>query len=83
MGRCRYRNAGGAPRTGMHAARIPLLDLALWDVVGTLVAAGILAYALNVNAVWTALALLVLGTALHLVFCVRTTITQLFSSPLD
>ena len=48
---------------------------ALWDVVGTLVIAAILARILQTNLALTVLGFFLLGRLAHIVFCVRTTVT--------
>jgi uncharacterized protein (DUF2062 family) len=48
---------------------------ALWDVVGTLVIAAILALILQTNLALTVLGFFLLGCLAHIVFCVRTTVT--------
>lgn len=79
---CAYRNALGVPGQGVHARRI--FGLAMWDIVGTLVVAAVLAAvsrrawgtALLPAFLWAAAGLLVLGEALHCLFCVSTPITR-------
>ena len=78
---CSYRHLAGVPRNGFHAARIPILNLALWDVLGTVVLALIVSYAFQVPLSWTTLVLFVTGTILHILFCVDTTITRLLAFP--
>jgi len=67
----------GAPRTGFHAARVPWLDVALWDSVGTvaLALAGRLIWG---GALWAwLLGLLAAGEALHALCGVRTRVLEL------
>ena len=60
------------PRAGMHALRIPVLDVALVDVAGTLVIAGLLARWLRVRFWKVCLALFVAGVVAHRLAGVRT-----------
>ena len=76
MSLCQYREAGGTPRMGLHALRIPLIDVAFWDVVGTLLIAVLIAHILKTNVVSTVLIAFLLGCAAHIVFCVPTTVTR-------
>lgn len=71
MSLCQYKNFFGAPRTGIHADRIPVLDWALWDTVLT-VAAGV-AIAKYTEKDWKPVTfkLFVAGFILHKVFCVK------------
>ena len=66
---CKHSNAAGAPGEGFHALRIPMINLAMWDVVGTFLIAAIIGYVSNSNTWLIALMLFVLATILHLVFC--------------
>lgn len=73
---CKYKDALGKPGEKAHKIRIPLLDVALVDVALTLaVAVGI---SLLTNwPVWLVfLVLLVLGIAVHRIFCVRTKVDR-------
>jgi hypothetical protein len=74
-GLCKYRNALGVPGTGAHSIRIG--NIAIVDVVLTLVGAYIIAYYARASFAWTAAGLFMLGIVLHRLFCVRTTIDKL------
>ena len=54
----------GAPRTGFHATRIPVLDLAAWDTMGTLAIAFVLARSTGASFLHMALFLFLLASAL-------------------
>lgn len=74
-GLCQYRDFFGKPRTGAHAIRV--LDLAMVDVVGTIV----IGWGVAKLAGWTpwktiSIAFL-LGILFHRAFCVRTTVDRL------
>ena len=62
----------GAPGTGAHSIRI--FNIAIVDVVLTILGAWVLSYMLNLPFLPTLLFLFVLGLVLHGLFCVRTTV---------
>ncbi|APC25777.1 hypothetical protein BST79_gp264 [Only Syngen Nebraska virus 5] len=73
----------GLPRTGIHAQRIPMLDIALWDTVGTIVITIILVQIFATdksvgNTLKWILFAFVLGFVLHYVIGVRTKMTVPF-----
>lgn len=69
---CTYKNALGRPRQGFHSTRV--LDIAVNDLIGTLVIAGVVAWLRGESFVMWAAALLALGVLLHWLFCVDTTV---------
>ena len=77
----RYKDALGVPRMGFHSARIPWLDYALWDVVGTIGVTWVLVLLFAKDKSfpntmrWILFAFL-LGLLLHLLFSVDTTMTR-------
>jgi hypothetical protein len=78
-GLCQYKDIFGRPREGAHAYRV--FDIAVVDVVATVVVAFIVSRMFGV-ALWKSLvAMFVLGIISHRAFCVRTTVdTLLFPS---
>lgn len=70
----------GLPRTGIHAQRIPFIDIALWDTVGTIVITIVLVQMFAVDKSvsntlkWIVFAF-VLGFVLHYMIGVRTKMT--------
>ena len=72
----RYRYAAGRPRQGIHARRIPLLDWALWDVVGTVVVAVILSRWLRRPPWLVAGGLFLLSVVVHLLLGVPTAVVE-------
>lgn len=73
---CKYKSIFGDPREGPHAHRIPLLDVATVDVVGTLVIA-IIIYALVGHSLgYITLGLFILGILAHRIFGVSTKIDR-------
>ena len=72
---CPYKNMFGAPNTGLHSYRI--MDIAIVDVLLTLLVAWMLSYMSGVEYWKMALGMFVFGIVLHRVFCVRTTLDKL------
>ena len=71
----KYRDIFGKPRQGFHEARIPGLDLALWDTLGTIFIAVVIGLVSGVS-VWICIAVaFAVAIVLHWLFCVRTTMT--------
>ena len=77
---CKYKDIFGKPNTGLHKYRI--FNIAIIDVVATLILAKIIQYIVNSKSVRYSsyvILLLVLSVIVHKLFCVDTTITRLFS----
>ena len=86
MNLCKYKNALGIPYQGFHEKRIPILDLALNDVLGTIFLGillwGIL-YELKIfteilyNQIILCIAIMfAVGILLHRIFCVNTRLNK-------
>lgn len=76
MNLCPYANILGRPDTGIHQYRI--FNIAIADVVLTVIGAYLLHYFYDKIDFWTYLVILIiLGIVLHRVFCVRTTVDKL------
>ena len=77
-GLCKYKHIFGEERKGIHSWRI--FDVAIIDVVATLLVAGVLTYFFNPTW-WMFLLILgglfVAGIVLHRIFCVNTKINTL------
>jgi hypothetical protein len=73
-GLCKYKNIFGEPSTGVHRYRI--FNIAVVDVVFTLLFAAIFSKWFNISFLYLSIGLFVLGIALHRTFCVRTTIDR-------
>jgi fatty acid desaturase len=71
----KYKDMFGAPKTGAHAYRI--LDVAIVDVVLTLLLALIIAIIFKQNFVLLSLCLFGFGIIMHRLFGVRTTVDTL------
>jgi len=72
---CKYKNALGEPKKGIHSYR--LFGVSIADVIMTLIGALILSYLFNCSFLYTAIGLFILGIILHRLFCVRTTVDKL------
>jgi hypothetical protein len=75
MNLCSYRNVFGAPKEGVHSLRF--LNLAVVDVVCTLIAAYIISYFSNFSFLWSSIILFALGIFFHHIFCVDTTVAKI------
>ena len=78
MNLCKYKNILGIPGQGPHSYRI--FNIAIVDVLLTLILAYILSYIYNISFVKTSIILFILGILLHRIFCVKTTIDKLLFS---
>jgi hypothetical protein len=78
MDLCKYKNILGVPGQGPHSYRI--FNIAIVDVLLTLILAYIISYIYKISFVKTSTTLFILGILLHRVFCVRTTIDKLLFS---
>lgn len=74
MDLCKYKNALGAPGTGTHSIRVG--NIAIVDVILTLVGALLITLVFGVNFFISAAILFLLGIVLHRLFCVRTTVDK-------
>jgi len=72
---CPYSKIFGEPGKGVHSYRIA--NLAIVDVIFTILAAWIIASMLRWNFWYTLGGLFLLGILLHRAFCVRTTLDKL------
>jgi uncharacterized membrane protein len=72
---CKYKNIFGKPTEGAHSYR--LFNLAIVDVVMTVLLAFVISYISNFSFLYTTLSLFALGVIAHRMFCVRTTVDKL------
>lgn len=75
MNLCKYKNILGKPGKGIHSYRI--FNIAIADVIMTILGALIISYFFNFSFIYTLITLFILGIILHRLFCVRTTIDKL------
>ena len=71
---CRYKDILGKPKEGIHKYRI--FNIAIVDVIMTLIGAYIIAYFTNYSFLTVSIILFLLGIFLHRIFCVRTTVDK-------
>lgn len=67
---CKYKNIFGVSGQGVHSTR--LLDVAMFDYIGTIVLAIIVSKFTKLPLVLSTILMFVLGLVLHWVFCVPT-----------
>jgi hypothetical protein len=72
---CKYKDILGKPGQGVHSFRI--FNIAIVDVLLTILAAYILSIFTNYKLVYTILFMFILGIISHRLFCVKTTIDKL------
>jgi hypothetical protein len=75
MNLCNYKDILGEPKQGAHSFRI--LNIAVIDVLLTIIAAYILSIFTNYKLLYTLLFMFILGIIIHRIFCVKTTIDKL------
>ena len=73
---CQYRHIFGKEKEGLHSYRF--MDIAIVDVLLTFIGALLIAYWFKVNIILVFIFLIILGTLIHYIFCVETTITKMF-----
>ena len=71
---CPYKYIFGEPKKGVHSHRI--FDLAIVDILGTIVIAYGISQYFNKDFKEILLVLFLLGIILHRLFCVRTTVDK-------
>ena len=81
MDLCKYKNILGVPGQGPHSYRI--FNIAIVDVILTIIVAYIISYIYNISFMKTSIILFILGILLHRLFCVRTTIDKLLFNELN
>jgi uncharacterized membrane protein len=74
MDLCKYKNALGVPKKGIHSYR--LFGVAIADVIMTIIGAYIISYFFKTSFLYTTISLFGLGIVLHRLFCVRTTLDK-------
>lgn len=73
---CHYRHIFGKEKEGIHSYRF--MDIAIMDVLLTFIGALLIAYCFKLNIILVFIFLTILGTIIHYIFCVETTITKMF-----
>jgi len=72
---CKYKDIFGKPGQGVHSYRI--FNIAIVDVLLTILAAYILSILTKYNLFYTLTFMFILGIIFHRIFCVRTTVDKL------
>jgi hypothetical protein len=72
---CKYKEMAGIPGKGIHSYRI--LDIAVVDVIVTIIGAFILSYMTKWPFLYVLGGFFLLGIVSHRLFCVRTTVDKL------
>jgi hypothetical protein len=72
---CKYKNLFGEEKTGAHSYRI--FNIAIVDVILTVIGAYVLSVLLKTNFWYTQLFAFATGILMHRIFCVKTTIDKL------
>lgn len=78
MSLCKYKHSLGVPGQGVHSYRI--FNIAIVDVIMTIVAGYFISRTYNSSFVFTCVILFILGIVLHRLFCVRTTVDKFLFS---
>lgn len=73
---CKYKDSLGKPREGIHSYRIPVLDIALFDTLLTLLLAKVISIVFKIPFVLSLVVCFLSGIVLHKVFCVETKIDR-------
>lgn len=71
---CKYKNALGEPKKGIHSYRF--MNIAVADVLMTIIGAYAISYFFKYNFFITLGVLFVSGIILHRLFCVNTTVDR-------
>ena len=72
-------NLLGEPGKGIHKTRIPGTNIALADTLATIIGAYFISKHFHLSFVYTLVMLFIIGEILHVLFCVGTPISSLFS----
>ena len=77
---CKCKDMLGLPREGVHRLRIPIIDVALADVVLLFVLALVISKLFAMSFILCVLGVFLLSIVAHRLFCVRTTVDKLIFS---
>ena len=75
MSLCKYKDIAGKPKEGIHSYR--LFDIAIVDVIGTVLIGMLINVATGWNVWLCIIAMFVLGIIAHRLFCVNTKINTM------
>ena len=77
MGRCPYKNIFGAPGTGVHRWRIPILNIALVDTLMTVLLAFGIFKIFNFKSFWIVMLwTFIVGEIFHWLACTRSQVIK-------
>lgn len=71
---CKYKNVFGKPGEGVHSIRF--LNIAIVDLLMTVLAGFMISQISGVNFWYVLIALLIIGILAHRAFCVNTTVNK-------
>lgn len=72
---CEYKNIFGKENEGVHSIRF--FNVALVDLLLTLLAGAIISYFTRINLILMWIILILVGIIVHRIFCVNTTLNKL------
>jgi hypothetical protein len=75
---CKYKDIFGKPKEGAHSYRV--FDIAIVDVIFTILGGIVIAYIFNLDYTNTIIILFILGIVMHRLFCVETTVDKFLFS---
>jgi hypothetical protein len=72
---CKYKDIFGKEGEGAHSIRVA--NLAVVDVMLTILAGYLISRAFRVSFLWVCVVLFILGIVMHRLFCVNTTVNKM------
>ena len=75
MSLCKYKDIFGKPNEGVHSYRI--FNIAIIDTVLTIILGYFISKYFKLKLLYVLVGLFILGTVIHKIFCVKTTLTKL------
>ena len=75
MSLCKYRDMFGKPNEGPHSYR--LFNIAIVDTLLTIIIGYFIANFFKLKLLYVLIVLFIVGTIIHKLFCVKTTLTKL------
>lgn len=75
MSLCKYKDIFGKPKEGPHSYRI--FNIAIVDTVLTIIIGYFIAKFFKLKLLYVLIVLFIVGTIIHKIFCVETTLTKL------
>ena len=75
MSLCKYKDIFGKPNEGVHSYRV--FNIAIIDTVLTIILGYFISKYFKIKLLYVLVGLFILGTVIHKIFCVKTTLTKL------